>query len=86
MGVAICMKLLCLPHVRVHACACMCMHTCVGGTLQPPPPPSIQPLITSDTPHPPVPPPRAEKTQIRRITITLERIEIIQFCLKICDP
>ena len=34
---------------------------------------------------PPTWPPRAEETQIRRITITLERIEIIQFCLKIWD-
>ena len=32
--------------------------------------------------HPPI----AKETQIKRITITLERIEIIQFCLKICDP
>ena len=37
-------------------------------------------------PHLSVKPPRAEETQIRRITITLEWIEIIQFCLKICDP
>ena len=43
-------------------------------------------LITPDTPHPPAPPPRAEETQIRKITITLERIKIIQFCLKIWDP
>ena len=43
-------------------------------------------LITPDTPHPPAPPPRAEESRIGRITITLERIEIIQFCLKICDP
>ena len=43
-------------------------------------------LITLDTPHPPAPPPWAKETQIGRITITLERIEIIQFCLKICDP
>ena len=35
------------------------------------------------TPHPPAPPLRAKETQIRRITITLERIKIIQFCLKI---
>ena len=40
-------------------------------------------LITPDNPHPPAPHPRAEETQIGRITITLERIEIIQFCLKI---
>ena len=31
-------------------------------------------------------PPQGEETQIRRITITLERIKIIQFCLKIWDP
>ena len=37
-------------------------------------------------PQPPAPPPRANETQIRRITITLEWIKIIQFCLKICDP
>ena len=43
-------------------------------------------LITPDAPYPPAPTPRAEETQIRRITITLEWIEIIQFCLKICDP
>ena len=43
-------------------------------------------LITPNTRHPPAPPPRAEKTQIGRITITLERIKLIQFCLKICDP
>ena len=43
-------------------------------------------LITPDTPHPPAPPPRAEETQIRRITITLEWIKIIQFCLEIWDP
>ena len=38
--------------------------------------------------HPPptCPTPRAKETEIGRITITLERIEIIQFCLKICDP
>ena len=37
-------------------------------------------------PYPLAPPPRTEETQIRRITITLEGIEIIQFCLKIWDP
>ena len=42
-------------------------------------------LITPDPP-PPAPPPRAEETQITRIAITLEQIEIIQFCLKIWDP
>ena len=43
-------------------------------------------LITPEPPHSPAPPPRAEESQIRRITITLEWIKIIQFCLKICDP
>ena len=43
-------------------------------------------LITPDTPTHLPHPPRAEETQIGRITITLEWIEIIQFCLKICDP
>ena len=43
-------------------------------------------LITQEPPHPPAPPLRAEETQIGRITITLERIKIIQFCLKIWDP
>ena len=36
--------------------------------------------------QPPGPSPRAEETEIRKITISIERIEIIQFCLKICDP
>ena len=42
-------------------------------------------LFTLDTPHPPAPPSRAEETQIRRITITFERNEIIEFRLKIWD-
>ena len=42
--------------------------------------------IIPDTPHPPAPPLRAEEIQIRRITIILEWIEIIQYRLKICDP
>ena len=43
-------------------------------------------LITQDTLHPPAPPPTAKETQIGRITITLEWIEIFQFCFKIWDP
>ena len=43
-------------------------------------------LVTLDTSHPPPPLYRAEETQIRKITISIEWIEIIQFCLKICDP
>ena len=41
MGAAICMKLSCLPHVRVHACMRMHVHMC-GGHPQPPPPPEPQ--------------------------------------------
>ena len=55
MGVAICMKLSCLPHVCVHACvcacmcvcvhacACVCMCTCVGAPPNHPPPPYTHP-------------------------------------------
>ena len=75
MGAAICMKLSCFPHVcacvHVRACACMC--TCVGCTPQPPP-----------NPHPPTPPtPRAAGSPKHQNSISLELIEIIQFCLKI---
>ena len=52
---------------------------------------NIPELINTITDHPgdphlPAPHPRATETQIRRITITLEQIKIIQFCLKIWDP
>ena len=53
---------------------------------------NIPELIKTIADHPETPPthlshpPRAEETQIGRITITLAQIEIIQFCLKICDP
>ena len=45
MGAAICMKLSCLPHVRVRAC--MCVHACVcahvwGAPPNHPPPPEPQ--------------------------------------------
>ena len=46
MGAAICMKLSCLPQMRVcvHACVCMCMHVHMcGGHPQPPPPPIPHP-------------------------------------------
>ena len=59
--------------VRVRACACMCVHV---GT--PPMPP--------DTPrHPPptCPLPRAAGSPKHQISITLELIKIIRFCLKI---
>ena len=75
MGAAICMELSCLPRMHVRACACVHARACahVLGAPQTPP---------THLPHPP----GAEETQIARITITLERIKIIQFCLKIWDP
>ena len=30
MGMAICMKLSCLPHIRVHVCMCMHVYVCKG--------------------------------------------------------
>ena len=81
MEAAICMKLSCLPcvHVRVgtcrhvHACACMCMHVHMcGGTPQPPP-----------THIHPTPTPRDTGSPKHQNSISLELIEIIQFCLKI---
>ena len=59
--------------VRVCACACVCMHV---GT----------PPMSPDTPrHPPptCPLPRAAGSPKHQISITLELIEIIRFCLKI---
>ena len=43
-------------------------------------------LITLDTPHPPAPPPRSRRSRNLKNTIKRERIEIIEFRLKICDP
>ena len=59
--------------VRVRACACVCVHV---GTL---PCPQIPP----DTPPPTCPLPRAAGSWKHQISITLELIEIIRFCLKI---
>ena len=57
---------------HVHVCVCMCMCTCVGDTPQPPPP------------FPPSPPtPRATGSPKHQNSISLELIEIIQFCLKL---
>ena len=67
MGMAICMELSCLPCMHVHVC---------GGTPQPHPP--------SPNPHPPSPPtPRATGSPKHQNSISLELIEIFQFCLKI---
>ena len=43
-------------------------------------------LITLDTPHPPAPPPWSRRSWNLKNAIKRERIEIIEFRLKICDP
>ena len=43
-------------------------------------------LITLDTPHPPTLPPWSRRSQNLKNAIKCEWIEIIEFCLKICDP
>ena len=63
----ICMKLSCLPRVRVHACTCMHAHACAWGA-----PPNHPPLT-----------PRAAGSPKHQNSISLELIEIIWFCLKI---
>ena len=52
MGVAICMKLSCLPHARVCACACVCVHASVHVWGHPP--------ITLH-PHTPTPRPQSRR-------------------------
>ena len=57
MGAAFCMKLSCLPCMRVHVCMCMHAHACahVWGTPNHPPPPSTH-TPNHPPPHPPTPP------------------------------
>ena len=43
-------------------------------------------LITLDTPHPPAPAPWSRRSRNLKNAIKRERIEIIEFRLKICDP
>ena len=43
-------------------------------------------LITLDTPHPPAPPPWSRRSRNLKNAIKRERIEIIEFRLKICNP
>ena len=43
-------------------------------------------LITLHTPHPPVPPPWSRRSWNLKNAIKRERIEIIEFRLKICEP
>ena len=54
------------------ACVCMCMCLCMG-----------HPSHTQLNPHPPLP--RGVTPGISKNSITVELIEIIQFCLKICN-
>ena len=77
MLVAICNFYTC---IHVHVCVCMHAHVCACMWGHPH---ATRCPQTSPT-H--LPPPELQGAQIRRITITLEWIEIIQFCLKVCDP
>ena len=61
----------------IHVCVSMCMHACACGDT--PPCPQIPP----DTPPPTCPLPRAAGSPKHQISITLELIKIIRFCLKI---
>ena len=75
MGMAICMKLSCLPRMHVRACTCVHVRVCAhvwGVPSNHPPPPST---------HPPTP--RAAGSPKHQNSISLELIEIIRFCLKI---
>ena len=64
----------------IHVCVCVCVRAracaCVWGH---PPCPKIPP----DTPPPTCPLPRATGSPKHQISITLELIKIIRFCLKI---
>ena len=64
----------------IHVCVCVCVHAracaCMWGH---PPCPQIPP----DTPPPTCPLPRAAGRPKHQISITLELIKIIRFCLKI---
>ena len=60
-----------------HVCVCMCMHVHACGDTPP------YPQIPPDTPPPYCPLPRAAGSPKHQISITLELIEIIRFCLKI---
>ena len=58
----------------VHVCVCTCMCVCVGTPPCPQMPPPTCPL------------PKAAGSPKHQNSISPELIEIIQFCLKICDP
>ena len=64
----------------IHVCVCMCLcaHACACMWGHPPMPPD-----TPRCPPPTCPLPRAAGSPKHQISITLELIEIIRFCLKI---
>ena len=64
-----------LQFLYMYKCVCVHVHACVWGH---PPCPQMPPT-------PICPLPRATGSPKHQNSITLERIEIIQFCLKICD-
>ena len=61
----------------IHVCVCVCVHARACGDT--PPCPEIPP----DTPPPTCPLPRAAGSPKHQISISLELIKIIRFCLKI---
>ena len=61
----------------IHVCVCVCVRVRACGDT--PPCPQIPP----DTPPPTCPLPRAAGSPKHQISITLELIKIIRFCLKI---
>ena len=67
-------------HLQFYTCVCMCVHAracvCIWG--HPPMPPD-----TLRHPPPTCPLPRAAGSPKHKISISLELIEIIRFCLKI---
>ena len=64
----------------IHVCVCMCVHASACACMWGHPP---CPQIPQDTPPPTCPLPRAAGSPKHQISITLELIKIIRFCLKI---
>ena len=68
-------------HLQFYTCVCTCVCVCVHVRACGDTPPC--PQIPQDTPPPTCPLPRAPGSPKHQISITLELIEIIRFCLKI---
>ena len=64
----------------IHVCVCVCMHAHACACMWKHPP---CPQIPPDTPPPTCLLPRATGSPKHQISITLELIKIIRFCLKI---